>query len=163
MAEQPMSLLPFYQGWDTYQARLIRAIEPLSVGQLSLRAAPHLRSIGENTAHIVGTRAGWLFYQLEQGGENLVSLASWNGPDHPVHSAAELVNGLQATCQVIQDALNHWTIADLDGVVHDTDDNGQDHAYTRQWVIWHLLTHDMHHGGELSFTLGLHGLTGVKI
>jgi hypothetical protein len=36
MAEQPISLLPFYQGWDTYQGLLIKAIEPLSLDQLSL-------------------------------------------------------------------------------------------------------------------------------
>ena len=68
MAEQQISLLPFYQGWDTYQELLIKAIEPLSLDQLSLRTAPQLRSIGENAAHIVGTRAGWLYYQLEKGG-----------------------------------------------------------------------------------------------
>lgn len=163
MAEQPMALLPLYQGWDTYQERLVKAIEPLSADQLVLRTAPHLRSVGENAAHIVGTRAGWLYFQLERGGENLVALASWNSPDQPPHSAAELVDGLQATWQVIQDALLHWTTADLAGIVHDTDDNGEELTYTRQWVIWHLIEHDMHHGGELSFTLGTHGLAGISI
>ncbi len=27
--------------------------------------------------------------------------------------------------------------------------NGEDQTYTRQWVIWHLIEHDLHHGGEL--------------
>jgi uncharacterized damage-inducible protein DinB len=69
MAEQQLSLFPLYKGWDTYQELLIKAIEPLSLEQLSLRAAPQLRSIGENAAHIVGTRAGWLYFQLEKGKE----------------------------------------------------------------------------------------------
>jgi uncharacterized damage-inducible protein DinB len=163
MVEQPISLLPFYKGWDTYQEMLIKALEPLSEDQLSRRTAPQLRSIGENAAHIVGTRAGWLYYTLEKGDEHLVTLASWNQADQPARSAAELVNGLEATWQVIQDALNHWTIADLAELVHDTDENGEDQTYTRQWVIWHLIEHDLHHGGELSFTLGTHGLTGITI
>jgi uncharacterized damage-inducible protein DinB len=25
-------------------------------------------------------------------------------------------------------------------------------------VVWHVLEHDLHHGGELSLTLGLHGI-----
>ncbi len=29
---------------------------------------------------------------------------------------------------------------------------------TRPWVIWHLIEHDLHHGGEVSLTLGTHGL-----
>jgi uncharacterized damage-inducible protein DinB len=163
MAEQPISLLPLYKGWDTYQERLIKAVEPLSLDQLSLRLAPHLRSIGENGAHIVGTRAGWLYYVLEQGDDNLVALASWNQADQPARSAAELVHGLEATWQVIQDTLTHWTTADLAEMVHDTDENGEEQTYTRQWVIWHLIEHDLHHGGELSFTLGMHGLTGITI
>src|ERR1051326_2556090 len=73
MAEQPISLLPLYQGWDTYQERLIKALEPLSEGQLSLRIAPQLRSIGELATHIIGVRAGWLYYTLEKGDEHLVS------------------------------------------------------------------------------------------
>src|SRR5260370_10080938 len=98
MAEQEISLLPFYKGWDTYQDLLIKALEPLSRDQLSLRPAPQLRSIGENAAHIVGTRAGWLYYTLEKGDEHLVSLAS-----QPARSASDLANRLEPTWQVMQD------------------------------------------------------------
>jgi len=93
MAELPIALLPFYKGWDIYQELLLKAIEPLSLEQLSLRPAPQLRSIGELATHIIGVRAGWLYYTLEKGDEHLVSLAS-----HPARSAASLVNGLEATC-----------------------------------------------------------------
>ena len=154
-------LLPFYKGWDTYQGQLIKAIEPLSSDQLSLRAAPHLRSIGENAAHIVGARAGWLHYVLKEGSENLVS-RKWDDPNQPA-SSAELISGLETTWKVIQDCLRRWTTADLDEIFHDTDDNGEDHALTRQWVLWHLIEHDLHHGGEISFMLGMHGLGGINI
>ena len=158
MTEQPISLLPLYSGWDTYQKLLVQAVEPLSLEQLSLRTAPQLRSIGELASHIIGARAGWMYYTMGKGDEHLTSIAS-----QPAQSAAELVNGLEATWQVISDALSHWTIADLADIVHDIDENGVDQTYTRQWVIWHLIEHDLHHGGELSFTLGTHGLTGIDI
>lgn len=163
MTEQPLALLPLYQGWDTYQERLLKALSPLSPDQLSEEAAPQLRSIGENAAHIVGTRAGWLYYVLGRRDENLVTLASWNQAGQAARSAAELVAGLQTTWQVIQDMLSHWTIADLDELVRDVDEDGEEQIYTRQWVIWHLIEHDLHHGGELSFTLGMHGLAGIAI
>jgi len=67
MAEQPISLLPFYQGWDTYQELLLKAIEPLSLDHLSLRSAPQLRSLGENAAHIVGTSVGMIDGVLGEG------------------------------------------------------------------------------------------------
>ncbi|HEX4716084.1 MAG TPA: DinB family protein [Ktedonobacteraceae bacterium] len=34
---------------------------------------------------------------------------------------------------------------------------------TRQWIIWHVIEHDLHHGGEISLILGTHGLTGIAI
>jgi uncharacterized damage-inducible protein DinB len=34
---------------------------------------------------------------------------------------------------------------------------------TRGWVLWHILEHDLHHGGEISLTLGAHGLPGIEI
>ena len=151
-----------YKGWDTYQELLIKAIEPLSLDQLALRPAPHLRSIGENTAHIIGTRIGWFHYVLKEGGEDLASRI-WGDPDQPASSAAELTSGLEMTWQVIQQALQRWTIADLAEIFHDTEESGEDQTYTRQWVIWHLIEHDLHHGGEISFTLGMHGLTGIAI
>lgn len=28
-------------------------------------------------------------------------------------------------------------------------------------IIWHVLEHEIHHGGEISLVLGQHGLPGV--
>ena len=40
---------------------------------------------------------------------------------------------------------------------------GEHYSFTRQWVIWHLIEHDLHHGGEISLTLGAHELTAIDI
>jgi uncharacterized damage-inducible protein DinB len=163
MTEHSFPLAPFYKGWDNYQQQLVHAVAPLSPEQLTLRVAPHLRSIGSNAAHIIGARAGWLYYVLKENDENLVPLHTRNDADQPDQSGAELVSGLETTWQVIQDALHRWTIADLDEVFHDTDENGEEATFTRQWVIWHLIEHDLHHGGEISFALGMHGLTAIDL
>lgn len=163
MTEHSFPLTPFYKGWDNYQQQLVHALAPLSPEQLTLGAAPHLRSIGSNAAHIIGARAGWLYYVLKEGDENLTALSTWNEPGQPARTAAELVSDLETTWQVIQDALQRWTIADLDEVLHDTGENGGDETFTRQWVIWHLIEHDLHHGGEISFTLGMHGLAAIDL
>lgn len=164
MTEHTFSLAPFYKGWDVYQQHLVHALAPLSPEQLNLRAAPHLRSVGQNMAHIIGTRAGWLHYVLGEGGEKLASIIAWDNPDQSsARPQAELVQGLETTWQVIHDCLQRWTAADLDEIFHDTEDNGEIVAYTRQWVIWHLIEHDMHHGGEISFVLGMHGVPAIDL
>jgi uncharacterized damage-inducible protein DinB len=155
-------LAVFYKGWDGYQHQLIHALSPLSAEQLTLRAAPHLRSVGTIATHIIGARARWLYYVLKEGDNKLVSLGTWDHADQ-TRSAAELISGLEATWQVIQDALQRWTVADLEEIFHDTDDNGEEETFTRQWVIWHLIEHDLHHGGEISFALGMHNLPAIDL
>ena len=85
--------------------------------------------------------------------------------NRPNQVGAELVSGLETTWQVIRDALQRWTIADLDEIFHETDENGEkkEEIFTRQWVIWHLIEHDVHHGGEISFILGMHGLAAIDL
>ena len=167
MTEHPFPLAPFYKGWDNYQQQLVHAVAPLSPEELTLGVAPHLRSIGSNAAHIIGARAGWLYYVLKEGDENLsalsTALSTWDEPGQSAITASELVSGLETTWQVIQNALQRWTITDLDEVFHDTDENGGDETFTRQWVIWHLIEHDLHHGGEISFILGMHGLVAIDL
>ena len=165
MTEHSIPLATFYKGWDVYQRLLVTAIAPLSPEQLALRAAPHLRSIGMLATHIIATRVGWFHFLMGEGSASLASMAQWDEPEEPLRPAAELVAALEVTWQMIQTALQHLTIADLDEIFHDTDENGEEEeeALTRQWIIWHVLEHDLHHGGELSFSLGMHGLTGLDL
>jgi uncharacterized damage-inducible protein DinB len=40
---------------------------------------------------------------------------------------------------------------------------GKRYEFSRAWVVWHVLEHDLHHGGEISLTLGMHGLQAPDI
>ena len=157
MADHHDTLKELYAGWENYQAYLLEALSPLTFGQLALQAAPHLRSIGQLAAHIVGARARWLHDFLGEGGAELNPLTMYGKPDLPTPTAAELVSGLQTTWATLAAALDRWSADDLaqsfSRVRH-----GETHTLSRRWVIWHLIEHDLHHGGELFFTLGMHGL-----
>ena len=37
------------------------------------------------------------------------------------------------------------------------------HDLASNLKIWHIIEHDLHHGGELSFSLGMHGLTAPDL
>ena len=163
MTTDSTPLAPFYGGWEVYQQHLVEAVAPLSQEQLALEAAPHLRSAGQLAAHIVGTRAGWFYYVLDVHDERLAALAEWNNRGFPVPPAADLVRGLETTWEVIQEGLDRWTVADMTTRFRDVDDDGTEHFPALQWVIWHLIEHDMHHGGELSFTLGINGIHAIDL
>ena len=162
MTDQQTSLAPLYKGWDEYQEQLVKAISPLTAEQLVLRAAPHLRSVGMIAAHIVGARVRWFHRLMGEGSVDIDVLDSWDRPEAPVRSGAELVEGLEESWQLIQNSLARWTIADL-GRVFEGTYGGEEYSLTRQWIIWHVIEHDLHHGGEISLTLGAHGLMGLDL
>jgi uncharacterized damage-inducible protein DinB len=162
MSETPANVAPFYDGWENYQNLLIAAIEPLTDEQLALRAAPHLRSISENMLHIIAVRARWFHRFMGEGGEDITPIMSWDRAGLP-RGASELVSGLKQTMQLIQECLAHWTPADLEHVFKGTDPHYGDYSMSRQWVIWHVIEHDLHHGGEVSYMLGMHGLTAPDL
>jgi uncharacterized damage-inducible protein DinB len=64
---------------------------------------------------------------------------------------------LDLTWSVIADGLGRWTAPELaETFTHPR--RRPEQSYSRQWIVWHLAEHDIHHGGEISFSLGIHGL-----
>jgi uncharacterized damage-inducible protein DinB len=148
-----------YKGWDDYQFSLVRALAPLTPEQLAWRPAPELRSVGELAGHIVAGRVSWLHRALGAGSPEFASqVAAWRPEDAIETKPAELVRWLERTWEMIEDALNQWTVADLDQVVDLPPYQGKKYALTRQWIIWRVLSHDIHHGGELAVMLGMQGI-----
>jgi uncharacterized damage-inducible protein DinB len=158
MAEVSSTLTTFYTSWKDYQDRLKQALAPLTAEQLALRAAPNLRSVGENAAHIIGCRAGWFTQFLREDADaDIKATESWDEPGAPARTAAELVQGLDRTWQLMADCIARWSPADMQQTFPD-DWDGKHVELSRAWVVWHVLEHDLHHGGEISLTLGMHGL-----
>lgn len=162
MATETATLAQIYGGWADYSKLLVQAIAPLTWEQLALRPAPHLRSIGENAAHIVRARAGWFSTALGVGDETFAAFGGYDGAGTPERSTAELVEALETTWTVIREALAGWTTANLDDTLRGMR-HGEPFELRRGWVIWHVFEHDIHHGGEISMTLGMHGLQGLDL
>lgn len=162
MGNANITLAIMTEGWQKYQSELSKALAPLSPEQLALRAAPHLRSIDELARHMIVARAGWYHDVLHEGDDAFNALSYWDSPGSPIRSASEIVNGLALTWQVMQEALAHYTPTDLQ-VVFEGELEGQNYAYTRGWVVWHVIEHDLHHGGEIGYSLGMHGLQAPDI
>jgi uncharacterized damage-inducible protein DinB len=158
MAEENFTLTTFYTQWKAYQDHIKESIAPLTAEQLALRAAPGLRSIGENAAHIVGCRAGWFTFTLGEDADAEVKKSTdWDQPGAPARSAAELAEGLDRTWRLMAGCLARWSPADMQQTFPD-DWDGQQVYLSRAWIVWHVLEHDLHHGGEISLMLGMHGL-----
>jgi uncharacterized damage-inducible protein DinB len=153
MTDHP-TLGSLYEGWARYQTLLTEALAPLTSEQLALQAAPHLRPVWLIAAHIISARVYWFHRVLGEGDAALAPWQTGDDPGQPVRSAPELIEGLNATWLMIQESLDQWTAADRDATFL----TRRGTARTRGWVVWHVLEHDLHHGGELCLTLGMHGI-----
>jgi uncharacterized damage-inducible protein DinB len=162
MDDAQATLAVLFRGWHDYQGLLITALTPLSDEQLALRAAPHLRSMGEIVTHMIGARARWFYLALSIGGDVFAGLAQWDRRGMPARSARELITGLQTTWQTMQEAIASWTPAEW-AQVYDNDPGDEPAQFTRRWIVWHLIEHDLHHGGEVSLMLGTHGLAAPDL
>ncbi|HEU0026747.1 MAG TPA: DinB family protein [Ktedonobacterales bacterium] len=169
MAEDNFTLATFYTSWQAYQEQIKGALAPLTAEQLALRAAPGLRSVGENAIHIIGCRAYWFTEFLgEASGEEMAVYRRWNGaavsgsPVTLAPTATELAQGLDDTWQFMAGRLARWSPDDMRQTFPD-DWDGKPIELSRAWVVWHVLEHDLSHGGEISYALGMHGLAGVDI
>ena len=168
MTEQVTPLATFYKpGWEHYQQSLVHTIAPLSSEHLALSVGPQQRSIGELLDHMLGARFNWFHLWMDEGDPNL----DWNDgedTDEPtVSKAASLVAMFEKSWHVISSALDRWTAADLEQLFSPPAshqawlrDQGleEETAHTRQWIVWHVMEHEIHHGGELSLALGTYGL-----
>ena len=158
MTPDPSHLSRFYKGWDNYQDLLVDAVGALSPEQLELRASPSLRPAWGLAAHIIGARVGW-FHAIMGEAQNrpdLDDMDAWDQDGAPQRSAAELTEGLRRSWEMVSECLQRWTPDDLDQEF--TTHRGV--TRSRQWIIWHVLEHDLHHGGEFFLTLGMHGIPG---
>jgi uncharacterized damage-inducible protein DinB len=158
MASESISCWAFYAGWEPYQRLLVDALAPLSEAYLPRTIASELRSIGMLATHIVRTRAAWLHSVLGEGGPEVAAIADWDDNADEAPPPAELVRGLEVTFAAWKECLERWTPADLDQVFADGPDE-----VARGWIIWHVIEHDLHHGGELSYSLGALGLAGLSL
>jgi uncharacterized damage-inducible protein DinB len=161
MTEQTSPLVAFYkQGWENYHQALVKTIISLSFEQLALPIVQHHWSIGMLLAHMIDARVSWFCGWM---GEEDPELAHWHEErlrDEPVvYEAAELVAMFEKTWHVISSALVRWTSADLEQIFSPPAYlQEEEPPHTRQWIVWHVMEHEIHHGGELSLALGIYGL-----
>lgn len=163
MEQNPQSTLDvIYENWRGHNQKLQNCIAPLTESQLSLQPAPGMWPLGQIVQHIISVRAGWFSATLQDADEAMDEYMLWGQRDSPERSAAELVRGLTETWAFIEARLLRWTPADCARTFPDEWD-GQVYEVSRSWVIYHVLEHDLHHGGEVSLILGMSGLQSLDL
>ena len=163
MQEPTQSTLDvIYESWRGYHEKLRNCIAPLTHEQLSLQPAAHMWPLEQIVQHIISVRAGWFSATLQDDDEAMNAYMLWGQRDSPARSAVEMVRGLDQTWAFIEARLRRWTPDDCAMTFPDEWD-GQVYQVSRSWVIYHVMEHDLHHGGEASLILGMNGLKTLEL
>lgn len=169
-----MLLSEIFDGWQGYQTSIVHAIAPLTMGQLRWRPFPDANSVGEIVRHISLGRLIWFFRMRAPGSEVLAKkIATWerdsDGNAYIVERAVqivddvdELISWLDQTWLMIEDTLSTWQVSDIQKT-YPYVWNQNTYANSRQWTLWRILSHDIHHGGELSLMLGMQGIKAFEL
>lgn len=168
------SLATVLDGWQGYETSIEHAIQDLTPEQLRWRPAPELRSVGELVRHIALGRLIWFLRMDAPGSAALAArIEGWqvdrDGNRYFEEDAvvgaeelAPLLGWLRDSWAMIEETLRAWTVEDL-AVSYRHVWNGDAYANSRQWTLWRILSHDLHHGGELSLMLGLLGAPAFEL
>jgi uncharacterized damage-inducible protein DinB len=163
-----MSVRRFYDRWPQYNRRLTEVVGAMTTDQLAIRPSPERWPIWATTAHTAGVRVYWLCIVLGEPGADATPWPdstkddSWEDDLNHPRGAAELVLALTTTWAIVDHVLDRWTAEMLDEDVERVyGDTVQVHS--RGSILQRLLTHDAYHCGELSQTLGIHGLPQIDL
>ena len=162
------SIGPFYRGWATYNAAMIKAIRPLTPEQLALDGGLPDWPIWAIVGHTAGVRPYWLCSVFGEPGAEMTPFPdSANEPGweddltHP-RGVDELVGALETTWAIVEGVLERWTLDMLETPFR-REIHGRVQYHTRQSVLMRMISHDAYHAGELSLILGVAGLTQVDL
>jgi len=174
MSDEQVPLLVVYEGWNGYHQSIVNAVKPLTSNQLAWRPTNNLKSVGELVRHIALGRITWLHRMSPPGSAELVNqIHKWKTDSDGnqnidetyfkiTEDSIELVRWLESTWQVIYRILTEWQVGDLSRT-YEHKWNGNVYTPSRQWTIWRVMSHDIHHGGELSLMLGLQGIEAFEL
>ena len=140
--------------WGEVRDGLISALDVLADEQLDFTPREGLWSLGTVARHIASAEEGWFRYVI---GRSLTGWPEYAADDYPtVESVTSLLAGVHArtegylvtvaTAQLQQPVKSPW---------------GPE--FPLQWIIWHVLEHEIHHRGEIFLMLGLLGIEAPDV
>jgi uncharacterized damage-inducible protein DinB len=144
-------------GWKIYQEQLVKTVAELTPEQLATRIGPDLRPIGASILHVIDARVSWFTGALKVHDVEAEALANLDNDQLPLLSGPEYAQGLEVSWRMMEHAIASWSEAEWEEQM--TLLRGKaEYTISRPFVVWHILEHDLHHGGEITHALGSLGL-----
>lgn len=145
----------FFSHWKPVRQGLLEEIDSFGDKELAYRACPECWPAGQIMIHIANAEEGWFRYVIQK------QLREWPAhldfSNHPDKDA--ILKTLEEVHAKTELFLASITEEDLMRVI----DIPWGESLSLQWIIWHVLEHEIHHRGELSLMLGMLGKEGLEV
>jgi uncharacterized damage-inducible protein DinB len=161
------TIRPFYDMWPQYNRRIRDVIAAMTDEQLTVSPSPDRWPVWATVGHTAGARVYWLCNVIGEPGAEATpfdpaSEEGWEDDVGQPRSASELVHALDSTFGLIDAILDRWTPPMLADRIERTY-LGNTQVHHRGSILQRLFSHDAYHCGELSQTLGIHGLPQIDL
>lgn len=149
-----MNLKTFFSHWEEIHEGTLNVLDGFIDAELSYTAYDGGWSVGQIALHIANAEEGWFRTIATK------ELAQWpSGHTTDNYPTKESIRDLlKETHAKTMAYLNTLTSDDLDLVVQSEWGN-----FSLQFIIWHVIEHEIHHRGELSLIAGILGREGVDV
>jgi uncharacterized damage-inducible protein DinB len=151
-----MNAQELFAHWRDVRQGLYQALDLLTDEQLAFKPREGLWSLHETVCHIAGTEDGWfrIFVTHE--------LAGWEGADYKAADYPE-VGALKSLLAEVHARIEVMYAQDGDRKLKQMLALPWGPQVEHEWVVWHVLEHEIHHRGEIYLMLGLMGMEAPDV
>jgi uncharacterized damage-inducible protein DinB len=144
-----------FSHWSLVRKGLTNVIEKFQEPDLIFKPYPESWSAGQIMVHIANAEEGWFRYAITK------EITEWpqelQFENYPTQD--KILAILDSVHVKTESYLRSLAENDLDAKIL----TPWGESIPLQWIIWHVIEHEIHHRGELSLILGILGKEGLDV
>ncbi len=144
-----------FSHWSLVRKGLISVIAKFQEPDLSYQPFPESWTVGQIMVHIANAEEGWFRYVVTR------EIEEWPGEiKFEKYPTQEKILAILASVHAKTEGyLRSLSEEDLSAGIN----TPWGESIPLQWIIWHVIEHEIHHRGELSLILGILGKEGLDV
>ena len=151
-----MNAKELFGHWADVRAGLLQALDKLDDAQLCFTPREGLWSLGQTVCHIAGAEEGWFRFCVTH------EIKGWEEANYQLTNYPT-VAALKALLAEVGGRTAAYFAHDADAMMEQTVVMPWGPTVRLEWVVWHVLEHEIHHRGEVYLMLGLMGLEAPDV
>ena len=139
-----MNLYELYPQWETRTNRILKSLENRTPYELDFQFRPNMRSLGNLYRHILAAEIYWMEDVVGQRGQMFAEL-----DDKEFYNSKTIIEKWHTVRNRSQEIVKPYSVSDL----KKTFLTPRKKPVELNYVLWHVVEHEIHHSGQISAML----------